>query len=981
MEEQNNQVGYVNKNGSYNKGKSSRNNSNDLSSVVFGKLPPQSLELEEAVLGGILIDHEAFPKIVEVLKAECFYKEAHQVIFSAAKALFQATQPIDRLTVFEQMQRMGTLERIGGNPYYLVQLTEGVSSSAHIESHARLILQKYVLREMIGISTEVITDAYAGTSDPLNLLDKAQQNLFNINQASLSRSFEGLNTLAGKLLKHLEQMRERGGMTGITSGMAALDAVTSGWQRSDLIIIAARPAMGKTAFTLSLAHNAAKAGFPVAIFSLEMANLQLVQRLLSLEGNIEGGRMRDGKLSSEDWEKLPNAIDRLSRLPIYIDDTPGINIFELRAKCRRLKAQHKIEMVIIDYLQLMTGGEATRGGNREQEVGMISRSLKGLAKELNVPVIALAQLSRAVETRGGSKKPQLSDLRECVTGDTRVVLSDGRLVKIQDLVGKKANVLSMDPLSEQIVEKEADLVWPVGKKKVYEVKLASGRSIKATAEHRLYAFEGWKTVGELKAGDRLALAHHLPEPANPIQMEDERIILLAHLMGDGSYLSNQPLRYTTASEANSYIVKTCAQKAFGSIVNRHESKKMTWHQLVFSNNGNRWHPAGLNLWLREIGVFNERSHEKHVPDCIFQLNNEQVALFLKHLWATDGTVYVPKSNIRHAPAVNFSTNSKQLANDVAMLLLRFSIVARIKTVPQGEKPNQDGDKYRDMFMVEVSGKKYQEIFIKRIGGYGAKSTKIDELEVYLSARKSNTNIDTIPIEVFDYVQAKMKEKNFIKRDICDMRGTLSTSFKHAPSKETLASYAVILQDDNLKRLVENDLFWDKILSIEFFAEEDVFDLTVPETSSWLADGIISHNSGSLEQDSDIVSFIYRPEYYGLTEYEDGAPTKGMADILISKHRNGNVGEVRLKFEGQYSRFADPNQDAGNFTDGDPNVITISSRMNTMDSDFDLSKPLTGVDSAAKADFPYGTAPLPRSPLDFEIGLNPNARPEDGFSPF
>jgi replicative DNA helicase len=319
-----------------------------------------------------------------------------------------------------------------------------------------------------------------------------------------------------------------------------------------------------------------------------------------------------------------------------------------------------------------------------------------------------------------------------------------------------------------------------------------------------------------------------------------------------------------------------------------------------------------------------------------------------------------------------------LANDVSILLLRFGIVTRIRTIPQGENPQ--GKKYKDMFSVEISGKRDQEIFIKHIGGYGAKSTNIDELKTYLASKKSNTNIDTIPIEVYEYVQEKMNEKQLTKRDICDMRNKLSTSFKHAPSKETLASYASILQDRKLTKLIENDLFWDKILSIDFFAEENVFDLTVPETSSWIADGIISHNSGAIEQDSDIVSFIYRPEYYQLTEYEDGASTKGMADIIIAKHRNGNIGEVRLKFEGQFSRFSDPMNEGGNFTDGDPNVITISSRMNSMDNDFDLSKPLAEVE-VAKTDFPYGTAPMPRSPLDLDIGLNPNARPEDGFSPF
>lgn len=386
---------------------------NDLSNYVFGKVQPQALPLEEAVLGAVMLDKDALPVVLDIIRSESFYSDGHQLIYKAMLRLFEKSQPVDLLTVTEELKKTGDLETIGG-PYYLVELTNRVASAANIEFHARIISQKHIQRELITVSTKIIRDAYEDTIDVFQLLDDAEQGLFSITQQNLSRGYESMGTLANRALKALEELAEKkDGLTGVPTGFTELDRLTSGWQPSDLIIVAARPGMGKTAFTLSLARNAAlDFNKGVALFSLEMSNVQLVQRLISMEAEIPGSKLRSGQLEEYEWQQLHSAIEKMSEAPIFIDDTPGINVFEIRAKCRRLKMQHDIQLVIIDYLQLMTGGPDNKNGNREQEISQISRSLKGLAKELNVPIIALSQLSRAVETRGGSKRPQLSDLRE-----------------------------------------------------------------------------------------------------------------------------------------------------------------------------------------------------------------------------------------------------------------------------------------------------------------------------------------------------------------------------------------------------------------------------------------------------------------------------------------------------------------------------------------------------------------------------------------
>lgn len=379
-------------------------------SESLGKLPPQALDLEEAVLGALMLEKGALNAVVEFLKPEHFYSEAHQEIYRAIIELFKGSEPVDMRTVVNQLRKNAKLELVGG-AYYIAELTSKVSSAANIEYHARVVIELAIKRDLIHIASQIHHDAYEDTTDVFELLDKTEQSIFEISDSNLRKNYDNMKNLMYRAITELQKLKEhKDGLTGVPSGFTALDRMTSGWQSSDLVIIAARPGMGKTAFVVSAMRNAA-VDFkrPVAIFSLEMASVQLVNRMISAEAELEGEKIRKGQLAEFEWAQLVHKTNRLSSAPIFIDDTPALSILELRAKCRRLKAEHGIQLIIVDYLQLMRGDT---GGNREQEIASISRALKGIAKELSVPVLALSQLSRGVETRGGDKRPQLSDLRE-----------------------------------------------------------------------------------------------------------------------------------------------------------------------------------------------------------------------------------------------------------------------------------------------------------------------------------------------------------------------------------------------------------------------------------------------------------------------------------------------------------------------------------------------------------------------------------------
>jgi len=384
----------------------------NISAEMGGRVPPQAVDLEKAVLGAMMLEKNAVTETIDILSQESFYDPKHQYIFAVIKDLFGTSKPIDILTVTDKLQKNGELEAAGGAAY-ISQLTSRVASTAHVEYHARIISEKHIKRELIRMCGEVMKEAFDDTNDVFDVLNKAEGDLFKIAENNMGKAVDVMQNVVRAAIEEIEKAAQNtDGISGIPSGFYALDKITAGWQRSDMIVIAARPAMGKTAFVLSMARNTAvDHNQGVAIFSLEMSSVQLVKRLIASETRLPAEKLRKGDLRDDEFQQLHTRISKLATAPIYIDDTPGISIFDLRAKCRRLKMQYDIQMVIIDYLQLMTAGGKSQG-NREQEISSISRSIKEIAKELNVPMIALSQLSRSVEQRGGDKRPILSDLRE-----------------------------------------------------------------------------------------------------------------------------------------------------------------------------------------------------------------------------------------------------------------------------------------------------------------------------------------------------------------------------------------------------------------------------------------------------------------------------------------------------------------------------------------------------------------------------------------
>ncbi|MCZ2223666.1 MAG: replicative DNA helicase [Chitinophagales bacterium] len=464
--------------------KKRRKSSIDLNTMVYGKIPPQARELEEAVLGAIMLEKSAFDSVKDVnLKPECFYVEAHQLIFKAMQDMQQQSIPIDILTVVEELKRKEQLDIVGG-PYFITKLTNTVVSTANIEAHARIILQKFIQRELIRISGEIIGDAYEDSTDVFDLLDDSEKKMFDITNNYLKKNFEDIGTVLATTINRIDNLRTKNDtISGVTSGFTSLDNVTYGWQPTDLIILAARPAMGKTAFALNLARNAALnpvKPVPVGFFSLEMSAGQLVQRILSAESEIELRKISRGELDDNEYKQLhEKGIKRLETAPLYIDDTAALNIFEFRAKARRLVNKYNVGLIIIDYLQLMSSTGENRNTNREQEISTISRNLKALAKELNIPIIALSQLSRAVESRKESKMPQLSDLRE-----SGAIEQDADMVMF--IYRSEYYGVTQDPLGES-------------NKDLTELKIAKHRNgsldtIKLKANLSIQKFEVWNEI-------------------------------------------------------------------------------------------------------------------------------------------------------------------------------------------------------------------------------------------------------------------------------------------------------------------------------------------------------------------------------------------------------------------------------------------------------------------------------------------------------
>src|SRR4051794_28204240 len=712
--------------------------------------PPHDLEAEMSVLGAILISDRTLYALVieEGLKPEDFYRERHKLIYESMLALYNENEPVDAVTVTDHLRQRNKLEDAGGGSS-VAALAAAPPSVSGARRYAKIVRENSLLRRLLSTTWRLQAEVGDRSFTPRDLVERAEKAMLEVAHDDRQADFRGIAEILSDELQKMELLsREGTSLTGTPSGFKDLDEITGGFQPGNLIILAARPSMGKSALVTNIAENAAiDHKKPVAMFSLEMSETELAQRFVASQGRIFGDKLRKGRVPDSEWPRILEASQRLAAAPLFVDDSSDIGILDIRAKARRLHSQNQdkggLGLIIIDYLQLLRPEAGT--DNRVEQVGQMSRGLKILARELGVPVIALSQLSRAVEQRH-DKKPILSDLRECVTGDTLVVLADGRRVPIRELVGREPEVVAVDE-RDRLVTARSDKVWPVGEREVFAIRLASGRVLRATGDHRIRAGGGWRRVCEVGIGDRVALARRLPAPEQNERWADDRVILLGHLIGDGSYLTGQPLRYTTASEDNSAAVAGAAEREFGCRVTRHAGRG-NWHQLVIAGNGTRWAPAGVNAWLRDLGIWNQRSHDKRVPETAFRLADDQLALLVRHLWATDGTLWTGRSGRgRFISRIAFATASEGLAGDVAALLLRLGIVARTTVTRE-----RTGGRTHH---VVVSGAPDQRRFLGVVGAFGPRQTHVAALSAALTEVSARTNVDTLPRETWETVRSAM----------------------------------------------------------------------------------------------------------------------------------------------------------------------------------------------------------------------------------
>jgi replicative DNA helicase len=836
----------------------------------MGKVPPQNLDAEAAVLGGILVENEAIDVVVENLVADDFYREAHRKIFRTMLQLHEKNEPCDVITISEALQARNELEAVGGRSY-LVGLSD-VPSAANIASYAKIVREKSTLRSLIRISTDITDGAYQARDDVDEFLDTAERKLFDISESRVQGGFISVADMMNPTLKKIDEVASHKQMiTGVASGFSDLDKLTSGFQASDLIILAARPSIGKTALLLNIATNVARTGAGVAIFSAEMSKEQLVLRMLCSEARVDSARVRSGFLRGTDSGQLVAASGRLKNMKLFIDDGASMSILELRAKARRLvrDKSKNIQLIGIDYLQLFRGSGSA--GNREQEVAEISRSLKALSKDLGIPIICLSQLNRNLESRV-DKRPALSDLREsgCLTGETSVYMPVTGEWKRIDQVQVGDTVLAVDENDWKVEHQSVTKRWVNGVKSVLLVRTALGRELKATTNHKFLGVDGWKALGEFKPGDRFALPRSLPQPTIEKHMGRSELALLAHMIGNGCMLRKHCLQYTSGYQEMVDLVAKLATDVFGSLLKpRVARERGNCYQCYLPPSFHMTHRkrSPLSEWLEGFDLWDKRSYEKHIPMDVFQHNNADIAWFLKHLWATDGTI----TNVQnHQPSIMYTSSSRELSIGVQNLLLRLGVCAAIYKVAQSRG--------RVQHTVVISGAPDILKFLESVGPLKPNHVIAAKgILRLIDSRPHNTNRDVVPNAFFKTARYNGK---LIRSNV---------------SRERCVIVAEQNNSDELDLLARSDVYWDKIVDITPAGSEPTYDITVDGLHNFVADGLFAHNS--LEQDADVILFLYRDEVYNKS-----SDKKGQAELAIGKQRSGPIGTIPLTFLSELTKF-------------------------------------------------------------------------------
>ena len=762
------------------------------------RTPPNDIAAEQSVLGAMLLSKDAIADVVETLRETDFYRPSHQTIFATILDLYGRGEPADAVTVAADLTKSGDITRIGGAPY-LHTLVSMVPTAANAGYYGRIVREQAILRRLVDAGTRIVHMGYTGTGDVDDMVDRAQAEVYDVTDRRTSEDYLPLSEIMGDALNEIEAISNRGGeMVGVPTGFADLDALTNGLHGGQMVILAARPALGKSTLGLDICRSASiKHGLTSVIFSLEMSRNEIVMRLLSAEAQVPLHHMRSGNMSDADWSKLASKMGVVNDAPLFIDDSPNMTLMEIRAKCRRLKQRHNLRLVVVDYLQLMTSGK--RVESRQQEVSEFSRSLKLLAKELDVPVIAISQLNRGPEQRT-DKRPMLSDLREsgCLPGRTMIMRADtGASVPLADLLSSGETDIPVWALDDSLryVPSTMTHAFSTGRKEVFRVTTASGRIVYATANHPLLTQQGWQPLARIDTGTRIAIPRHVPAPLTLREICSE-----AHL-------------------------RTLAREV--------------------SSDGNA--ASGL-------------------PDEVFALPKLGLAAFLRDLWAASGSVDISPDG--RGGSVEYYAPSRLVADDVARLLLRFGLTARIRSLPGSSR-----------HAVGVCGAADQKVFLRRIGFAGAQAQRLLRI---LDERHPEGQRSSATSQIWQELRQVMSEAS-------DTGGT--------EQPERIGRVATLLDGAELDMVATNDVHWDVVVGIESLGDEEVFDATVLHRHNFIADGVVVHNS--LEQDADMVLLLHRED-----AYERESPRAGEADFIVAKHRNGPTSTVTVAFQGHYSRFVD-----------------------------------------------------------------------------
>ncbi|MFZ4518433.1 MAG: replicative DNA helicase [Microthrixaceae bacterium] len=794
------------------------------------RVPPHNLEAEQSLLGAMLLSEHAVSAAATIVGADDFYKPAHRHIFDAVQALYATGRGVDPLTVAEELDRVGVLESVGGGAA-LLTLQANTPAITNAEHYARIVEEKALLRRLITAANDVAELGYSPLDDIEKTIDSAESTIFAVAQRRNSDTLSELSPLLDRSLEQLEALYERGdAVTGTPTGYTDLDNMLSGLQPGALVVVGARPAMGKTALALGMAgHAAVREQLPVLFFSLEMGHLELTQRLIAAEARIDASKLKTGRLTDADWTKITKAMGRLGEARLWIDDNPALTVMEIRSKARRLqdRLDMPLGMIVVDYLQLMQGRSGAE--SRQVEVAEISRGLKVLARELEAPVVALSQLSRQLELRA-DKRPMLADLREsgCLTRDTRILRADTNtevtLGELLDSGARDTPVWSLDD-DWKLVPAVMTHAFPSGTKPAFRLRLGSGRVVEATANHPFRTVNRWARLDELSVGSRVAVPRSLGRPETPCSLAEA--------------LAGQP------------------DEPLNELVGR-------------------WATSG------------------RLPAAMASLGDEDLALVVSELFGRIGSLSV--TELRGRPLVRLFATSRHrsLIDALQLLLLRVGVQSRITDVGTG----------RSRWRLWVHGAEHQRRFLETVGIAGERGAAAAPALEALAEVATNPNVDTVPCEVRDVVVRELDRLEMTQRQLAAAIGEsycggylLGTENRpRSSSRERLARIADAVDSKELSAIATSDVFWDEVVAIEPLGEREVFDATVVGTHNFVANGVVVHNS--IEQDADVVMFLYRDEVY-----HPDTPDKDTAEVIVAKHRAGRTGIARLVFLDYCTLFA------------------------------------------------------------------------------